>query len=570
VMSFKSNALGIFDLGGNVREQCSDRFTVDGPELCHRDIAWNSSPGATWWISSCRGRTTGNGRWDDLGFRIVAEKRGAAIAAATPSPASSPPPGASAKPVFTNSLGMQFVPVPGTDILMCIHETRRKDYAAYAAATPGLDASWKPLARGLPVNDEENHPAASMTVSEAKAFCDWLGKKDGRTYRLPTDREWSFAVGIGSQEQEGLPPEQLNGKIATYPWGDKWPPEDHTANLPDEASSGPGINAVPGYKDRFITTAPVMSFKPNALGLYDLSGNVWEFTSDLMSPGSPSSACRGGAWRGSRQNLLLSSGREGSPGMARQDNKGFRLVVENAASTAVANPSPPASPAHTNSLGMKFVPVPGTKILMCIHETRRQDYEAYAKAVPNVDSTWVKPLIGGKEVKQAPDHPVMRVSWNDAMAFCGWIGAKEGRTYRLPTAHEFDLAVAIHDDPISLSADDLNKLVTNQRPWTAAGLTNYRGFANFKDGDTFPATAPVMSFEPSALGLYDTLGNVWEWSADQNNKGEKLIRGCGYLNFGPFLTSGRTASSPADFRGQDGPITGILLVPGFRVVIEER
>ena len=105
---------------------------------------------------------------------------------------------------------------------------------------------------------------------------------------------------------------------------------------------------------------------------------------------------------------------------------------------------------------MKFVPVPGTKILMCIHETRRQDYEGYAKAVPNVDSTWESPVIGGKEVKQGPDHPVMNVSWDDAMGFCAWISAKEGRTYRLPKFREFDLAVVIHDDPASLSEGDLN------------------------------------------------------------------------------------------------------------------
>jgi hypothetical protein len=57
---------------------------------------------------------------------------------------------------------------------------------------------------------------------------------------------------------------------------------------------------------------------------------------------------------------------------------------------------------------MKFVPVPGTDTLMCIHETRRKDYAAYADAVPGVDTVWKNPLDEGKPLIQATTIPSWR------------------------------------------------------------------------------------------------------------------------------------------------------------------
>jgi len=79
-----------------------------------------------------------------------------------------------------------------------------------------------------------------------------------------------------------------------------------------------------------------------------------------------------------------------------------------------------------NSLGMKFVPVPGTDILMCIHETRRKDYAIYATGHSDVDDTWKNPTVKGKPLIQTDDHPAVMVSWSDADAFCSWLSTKEG------------------------------------------------------------------------------------------------------------------------------------------------
>ena len=84
--------------------------------------------------------------------------------------------------------------------------------------------------------------------------------------------------------------------------------------------------------------------------------------------------------------------------------------------------APKPAKQFTNTLGMKFVPVPGTEVAFCIWETRVKDYAAYAAANAGVDGSWKKP-----EFKQADTHPVVNVNWNDAQAFCAWLTEKELR-----------------------------------------------------------------------------------------------------------------------------------------------
>jgi hypothetical protein len=262
----------------------------------------------------------------------------------TPRPAAAPstrPDAALAKATkdapFINSLGMKFVPVPGTKVLFCIHETRRQDYAAYDAETPGVDGAWKNSKDGgLPCGHENNHPVVRVSWEDAQAFCSWLRKKEGKIYRLPTDREWSFAVGIGHDERwsKDTTPETLSQKIKDeYPWGKKWPPPTGSGNYADatwhDQSSGKSID---GYDDGFATTAPVMSFNPNKLGLYDLGGNVAEWVEDWWNGDQKLKVLRGGCFNVEHGPWLLSSHRYGAE-PSRQwgavtRGHGFRSVVE--------------------------------------------------------------------------------------------------------------------------------------------------------------------------------------------------------------------------------------------------
>ncbi|MES2598711.1 MAG: bifunctional serine/threonine-protein kinase/formylglycine-generating enzyme family protein [Verrucomicrobiota bacterium] len=169
------------------------------------------------------------------------------------------PSGATKEKPFINSLGMRFVPVPGTGVLICTHETRKKDYAAFAAANPGRHEHWKNAMDGRrPVSDGDDHPVVCMTGADGDAFCEWLGRQEGLRYRLPTNQEWCRAAGISDDPNT---PEVRLG----------W-------NMPGEIS--PNQN---------VTTQPVQGFEPNLLGIYDLKGNVSELCSDWMPRSEPRS-----------------------------------------------------------------------------------------------------------------------------------------------------------------------------------------------------------------------------------------------------------------------------------------
>jgi formylglycine-generating enzyme len=117
--------------------------------------------------------------------------------------------------------------------------------------------------------------------------------------------------------------------------------------------------------------------------------------------------------------------------------------------------------------------------------------------------------------EQTDEHPVVNVSWNDALAFCKWLSKKEGKTYRLPTEAEWEYACRAGTATRYYSGDDpetLAKVANIADTTTKAKFPDWKYTIKASDGYVF--TAPVGKFKPNAFGLYDMHGNAWQWCAD--------------------------------------------------------
>jgi formylglycine-generating enzyme required for sulfatase activity len=263
-----------------------------------------------------------------------------------------PPTRAKSGEPWENSLGMRFVPVKTSadgksQVLFSIWPTRVQDYAEYAKANPAVDKTWKdPVCEGVKVTPEPTCPVVCVSWEDAKGFCAWLTQRDREAglipasaeYRLPTDVEWSWAVGIGEAEEKagaGRTPQEKTMKIAAgshpyaYPWGKDWPPKKGAGNYSDATmkKAFPNFHIIDGYDDGFATTSPVGSFPANPNGLYDLGGNVWEWCEDFYDGKSGSRVLRGASWDLGVSCGLLSSFRSGGDAGLRSDIYGFRLVL---------------------------------------------------------------------------------------------------------------------------------------------------------------------------------------------------------------------------------------------------
>jgi hypothetical protein len=224
---------------------------------------------------------------------------------------------------FVNSLGMKFVPVAGTQALFSVWDTRVQDYEAFVNAT---GRTWeKP-----PFSQGPTHPAVVVSWDDAKAFCQWLTEKDRTTgvlgaeqeYRLPTDAEWSVAVGL--TQESGTTPREKSGKASVkngkytgvYPWGEHWPPPKGVGNYSADLR-------VDDYKE----TSPVGSFGANTFGLYDMGGNVTQLCEDWFDENKNKRVLRGTSWFDYTPDGMLLSSRGGSLPYYRGITDGFRVVV---------------------------------------------------------------------------------------------------------------------------------------------------------------------------------------------------------------------------------------------------
>ncbi len=117
---------------------------------------------------------------------------------------------------------------------------------------------------------------------------------------------------------------------------------------------------------------------------------------------------------------------------------------------------------------------------------------------------------------QTDNHPVVNVSWHDAQAMAAWLSKTEGRTYRLPTEAEWEYAARARTRTRYYSGDAPESLAQVANTFDASAKPYWPKLAAqaLQGNDGYAFTAPVASFAPNAFGLYDMLGNAWEWTAD--------------------------------------------------------
>jgi formylglycine-generating enzyme len=144
--------------------------------------------------------------------------------------------------------------------------------------------SWR--APGYP--QEDNHPVVCVSAEDAEAYAEWLSGKTGHDYSLPNEAQYEYALRAGT--------------TTSFFWGDE---QDERAceysNQPDleqarvmKAPSGPKYRFQ--CSDGYAFTSPVGSFKPNPWGLYDMQGNIWEWTADCWNDNYEGAPADGSTW----------------------------------------------------------------------------------------------------------------------------------------------------------------------------------------------------------------------------------------------------------------------------------
>ncbi len=136
--------------------------------------------------------------------------------------------------------------------------------------------SWRDPGHG----QSEREPVVCVSWRDARAYTEWLSREMGKPYRLPSEAEWEYVARAGST-------------TARY-WGEGEAGQCRYANGADSSWTNEGANCDDGY----TRTAPVGSFRPNAFGLYDVLGNVREWTQDCWHASYGGAPRDGRAWEG--------------------------------------------------------------------------------------------------------------------------------------------------------------------------------------------------------------------------------------------------------------------------------
>jgi formylglycine-generating enzyme required for sulfatase activity len=241
-------------------------------------------------------------------------------------------------PTFVNPSGAPMVLIPGGDFVMGSNApdagadeqpltpvTLSEFYLSRHPVTNAQYEQFDPSHRQKRMNGAgDDYPVVSVTSLEALKYCQWLGEKDWKTYRLPTEAEWEYAA-RGTDGRK-------------YPWGNH-DRRGGSANFADASTAFAWRD--PQVNDGYAETSPVGAFPAGAsfFGIEDMAGNVWEWCLDFYKPLSGSATrnprgasagkrvYRGGSWKSRFSNLRATARSSNAPNYSCND-VGFRIVCE--------------------------------------------------------------------------------------------------------------------------------------------------------------------------------------------------------------------------------------------------
>jgi len=261
------------------------------------------------------------------------------------------------------------------------------------------------------------------------------------------------------------------------------------------------------------------------------------------------------------------------------------------------NTTPPNATSATwidSVTAMEFVPLPGGCFLMGdtwgdgqgdekpVHKVCLSPFSMGKHEVTNAQYRKFRPNhnSGAYDGNSLNDErqPVANVSWNDAVEFAQWLSTKSGRIYRLPTEAEWEFAARGGTQERNYWGDNPSDSCVYANGADLSARNQWPDWAASNCNDGYKVASPVGSFLPNAYGLYDMMGNAWEWTSDwydseyyfnspqDNPQGPKSgalknPRGGGWGNASECIRGSDRNGFPTDFR---------ILFLGFRLVATDR
>lgn len=215
--------------------------------------------------------------------------------------------------------------------LLARYETTVEEYERFTHDTGRRPPADYGFGAGLSAEQRKKISMVGVSWEDAREYAAWVTRKTGRNYRLPTEAEWEYAARAGTRQPRYWQENTSNGSICLY------------ANFADrKAKQKYNLSFAYDCDDGFADTAPVGTYPSNAWGLFDMLGNVWEWTEDCWhknynkDPENPTAwlrvdcsrrVIRGGSWLSGPANLR-SAYRDRFDPSVRNFDLGFRLVQD--------------------------------------------------------------------------------------------------------------------------------------------------------------------------------------------------------------------------------------------------